>query len=133
MVDWFMQFSKDTFMFNSFIGFLIYWVPLSFCVFGYTVRTAKNYQSDLKQRKDHEKKKAAGEANEKDYRLSWYTPTDTIGDLIGRAIISFIPIANFWAGLFDLAPDMFRGFFEFIGRVFDIPLVPERADTSTRK
>jgi len=115
MGNYFIQFSKDTFLFNSIIGFFIYWVPVSLCVFGYTLRTFNNYRHDLIQRRKSELKK-----------VDYYSPTDTIGDIIGRAIVSVIPIANTWAATFDVAPKLFSKLFEFVGRIFDQPLVPEK-------
>lgn len=103
-----------SFKFNSLLGILLYWTPLSFCVVGYTMRTARNYMNDTKEREGAEK------------RNRCYHPTDTIGTLIGRAVVSFIPIANLWAALFDVAPEVFRKTFSWVGRVFDIPLVPAK-------
>lgn len=95
------------------VSALAYWVPLSFCALGYTLRTWAHFRSDQRRRVDH------GDA---------YSPTDTIGTLVGRAIVSVLPLANLWAAAFDLAPDFFAGFFKTLGRVLDQPLVPRRVD-----
>ncbi|MCU9931067.1 hypothetical protein OFL77_27425, partial [Escherichia coli] len=55
-----------------------------------------------------------------------YYPTDTIGDIIGRAIVSILPIANLWAASFDLAPKIFSRFFDAIAKAFSQPLVPPK-------
>lgn len=99
------------FNFTSWMGFGLYWLPLSICVYGYTTRTWLNYQKDV----------AAREKAEHDYR-----PTDTIGTLIGRGLAATIPVVNLWAACFDVAPRLFASMFKWFGRVFDQPLVPKR-------
>jgi len=100
------------FQFNNLLVVLLYWSPLGFCVFGYTVRTAKNYRKDISHRSPNEKSQ-------------FYYPTDTLGDIVGRAIVSLIPIANLWAACFDLAPEIFRRLFDVLGALFNQPLVPD--------
>lgn len=97
------------FEWNSTLGILLFWVPLAFCLVGYTLRTAKNYRKDVAKRLSD----------------GFYHPTDTIGTLIGRALVSVIPVANIWAAMFDLAPEVFSGLFKWLGKVFDQPLVPD--------
>lgn len=100
------------FKFNSLLGIILYWIPLSLCAFGYTMRTGFNYQKDLDKRSE-----------------SYYVPTDTIGTLIGRAIICLLPIANLWAALFDVAPMLFGRFFTFFDKLLNQPLVPRRKES----
>lgn len=95
---------------NKWIAFAFYWLPLAFCAFGYVLRTARNV------RRDREARRAPSLA---------YFPSDTIGTLIGRGLVSIIPIANFCAACFDLAPWLFGRFFRWIGKVFSQPLVPD--------
>jgi hypothetical protein len=103
------------FWFTGWVGLFLYWLPLAMCAVGYTVRTWRNYQKDVKSRDEQE---AAGKV--------WYVPTDTIGTLIGRAIAAVLPAVNLCAAAFDVGPKLFGDFFEWIGKVFDIPLVPQR-------
>lgn len=119
----------------------LYWLPLSICVVGYTLRTAENYQKDLNERDKYKvlmnKRKElesdpeeldrfvrSGEARDSDKYTSYYSPTDKIGTLIGRALVSIVPVANLWAGMFDVAPRLFRRLIERIEKIFDSPLVP---------
>jgi len=101
---------------NPWIALLLYWLPLGVCAVGYVVRTWRNVRKDLKSRD-------AGGA---------YYPTDTIGTLIGRGVVSVIPVANLCAAAFDLAPELLDRFFKWVGRVFDQPLVPKRKPVSER-
>lgn len=104
MIDWIL-----TFKFNSLLGVVLYWAPLTMCVYGYTVRTFLNYRKDITRREEDR-----------------YHPTDTVGDIVGRAIITIIPIGNLWAAAFNVAPEVFGRFFNWLGKVFDQPLVPKR-------
>lgn len=99
---------------TSIMGILLYWVPLSLCAFGYTIRTWVNYQKDVKERTRCE------------MRGDVYHPTDTIGTLIARGLATMIPIINLWAAAFDVAPKMFGRFFGWLDAVFNQPLVPRK-------
>jgi hypothetical protein len=101
---------------NKWLAFGLYWLPLAFCAVGYVVRTARGIV-------DERELRAAAEL---DPDRKFYIPQTTIGTLIGRGIVSVIPIANFCAAAFDLAPEFFGSFFRWVGRVFDQPLVPKR-------
>lgn len=103
---------------NKWIAFGLYWVPLAFCAVGYVMRTARNFRHDR---------------SERNRKGAHYHPTDTLGTLIGRGIVSIIPIANFCAALFDLSPEVFGRFFRWIERVFNVPLVPDYADGNERR
>lgn len=105
MIDWVLGLWA-----NKWIAFGLYWLPLAFCSFGYVTRTARNFA------KDRAARVKPG---------STYYPTDTIGTLIGRALVSIVPLANVCAAAFDLAPEVFGRFFDWIGRVFNQPLVPD--------
>ena len=109
MKDWILHYWA-----NVWIAIGLYWLPLGICCVGYIIRTWRNVRKDLKSRD-------AGGA---------YYPTDTVGTLIGRGIVSVIPIANLCAAAFDLAPEMLGRFIERLGKIFDQPLVPKRRASS---
>lgn len=100
---------------TTLLGFFLYWLPLIVCTVGYIARTYKHYQADLVAR-------AAWVENPKE---KYYTPTDTVGTLIGRGIVSIIPVANLIAAVFDVAPSLLGNFFKMLGQIFDQPLVPK--------
>lgn len=102
--------SINIFQYNGLLVILLYWLPLAFCAFGYLAKTYVNYQKDVAKREKPQ---------------GYYSPTDTIGTLIGRGLISIIPPANLLAAVFDLSPWVFKGFFSRLGYFFDIPLVPD--------
>lgn len=100
---------------NPWIAIGLYWLPLAFCAVFYFLRTCKNYVKDRKKRSEAERD-----------TTKHYVPTDTLGDILGRALITIVPVANIVAGVFDLAPDVFEAFFKWLGRTFNQPLVPKR-------
>ena len=125
IIHWCVQFCTDTVQFNSIFGFVLYWIPVAICAIGFTLRTIKNCSKEVAHRKQYEEGKT-----------SYYDPEETIGRIIGRFIITFIPIANLGIAVCDFGADFVNGFFTWIGRVFDQPLVPRRPralDKETRK
>lgn len=101
MIDYLMRFD-----FTGLMGICLYWVPMAFCVFGYMARTFERYRECC-------------EARDK----GSYFVSDTVGTLIGRTVVTFLPGANLLAASFDLAPSLFFRFFQAIGKMFDVPLV----------
>jgi len=108
MVDFILNFE-----YNGVLAIALYWAPLLLCAVGYTHRTWVNYQKDVNTRGVV---LLAGRG--------YYCPTDRIGDILGRALVSSLPIANLWAACFDVAPRMFSKFFCWLSKVFNQPLVP---------
>lgn len=97
---------------NKSLAMLLYWIPLAVCSFGYLIRTFKNYLKDKNRRDGNDDN-------------TYYTPTETLGDLIGRGLISIIPIANILAAIFDVMPEILSKLFHWIGEKFNKPLVPD--------
>lgn len=100
-----------------FLALLLFWLPAAICVVGYTARTWRNIRKDVADRAA----RVSGQGN-------YYVPTDTIGTLVGRALVSFIPLANLWATFFDVGSEIFEKFMKWIGQFLDIPLVPGPKD-----
>lgn len=101
---------------NGWIALLLYWLPLALNAYGYTVRAAVGIQKD---RADREKSEAA--------ERGYYLPSITVGTLVGYAALTVLPIANLFSAVLDVAPKVFSDFFEWCGRVLDVPLVPKRS------
>jgi len=98
------------FKYNNLAGFILYWIPFLFCVYGFTIRSIKEYKKDIKNR----------------VKYNTYCPTITIGDIMCRIFWSIIPILNILNVIFNLAPEIFSDIFTLIHKFFDIPLVPEK-------
>lgn len=113
---------------NPWIALFLYWLPLGICAVGYTLRTFENYQKDLKARSEYVTARAAANAETgggyAKRSICYYRPTDKIGTLIGRAVVSICPIANIWSAMFDVSPRLFHRLIQQIEKFFDQPLVP---------
>lgn len=96
---------------NGLFAVLLYWLPMASCLVFYTARTARGYMRD--------KARRAGADG------AYYVPSETVGGILGRALVSIVPVANLWAAFFDLAPNVFERLFEWIGATFNQPLVPD--------
>lgn len=123
------------FEWTGLMGFLLYWLPLAVCAVGYIIRTWRNVQKDLAQRAAYEAWRVANPEPSYDEtvaRQSWYntrinySPTDTIGTLIGRGLASVIPVCNLLCAACDILPKALSGFFNTIAAIFDQPLVPKK-------
>lgn len=111
---------------TGWLGFLLYWIPMSVCVVGYTIRTFENYQKDIEERSKYIRYlDLKNNSEELDSRVTmYYSPTDKIGTLIGRALVSITPLANIWAAMFDISPKLFCRLLSYIEEIFNQPLVP---------
>lgn len=120
------------FEFTGLMGLLLYWLPLSVCAIGYTLRTWKNMKNDIKARAAYEAWKAAEPPASDTTWSIWrqmgliYRPTDTVGTLIGRGLASIIPVCNLLCAACDILPKALSRFFERISAIFDQPLVPKK-------
>lgn len=139
---------------SPWLASLLYFAPLTFCHVFYLVRTVRNWQKDRAAREVGAKYDAQMEVLkawrvqrdlagfrkvDSELGADWwarnprpshpegnsYKPTDTVGTIVGRVLVSWLPVANLWAALFDLGPEVFGRFFRWIGKVFDQPLVPK--------
>lgn len=103
---------------DTMLAILLYWLPLVVCTVGYLARTARNFI------KDRALRETVG---------GGYYPTDTVGSLIGRAIVTLLPVANLWAAMFDLSPEIFSRCFKWLRMVFNQPLVPDSDAAKARR
>ena len=92
---------------------LLYVLPLILCLYGYIIRTWVNIRKDIAKRQEV---KCCGHG--------YYESTDTIGNVVGRILVSFIPVINIFAALFDVAPEVFSRIFDRILKVLSYPIVP---------
>ena len=90
------------FEFTSFLALFVYWIPLLVCLTVYLFRAIGKYKQDLKN------------CTEK-----YYTPTLTIGWVVGRLLGSIIPVVNLSCMTFDCLASLFK----WIDQFLDIPFV----------
>lgn len=96
--------------------FYFYWVPVMVSALGYLLLSIKHYHADLAQFKLYQA----------DPLRVRYTPTLTVGTLVGRAIVCFIPIINGLVALWKFTPILARDIIDVCGQWLDIPLVPKK-------
>jgi hypothetical protein len=97
---------------NFWLSALLFYAPMLLCLYGYAVETWQDFQKDKADRDS----------------AKYYVPSLTVGVILGRALLTIIPVANLFAAIFSVGPKVFGDFFRFIGRVFDQPIVPKRMD-----
>lgn len=100
------------------LGLLLYWLPLVWCLLGYTQRTANDVSRDVVER---------------DLKPKFYYPRITVGTVVGRLLVSVVPVANLVALVCDLGPKALMRTIDWFGRVLDFPLVPVRKSSAEEK
>lgn len=99
---------------NNLLALYLYWFPLGICLVGYTVRLVCLVKKDLANRRE-----AAVPGNH-------YFPSVTVGSILGMVLLSFVPLVNLMAAVFDLTPWMLPKVCDWFRDLLDIPLVPRR-------
>jgi len=113
MIDWITE-AANWYM-TGLMGVILYWVPVAICLWGYTLRNIEEVREDKKKRQEY-----------LDHQRSYYNPSVTTGTLLGRYIVSFVPVLNLGICAFDLLWEILEGFFIRIAAIFNRPLVPEK-------
>lgn len=98
------------FQFNSLLGVCLYWIPVGLALLSGFVKCARDYMRDV-------------ESRDKD---SYYSPRLTLGQIVWRFLVSFIPVVNMWVATFNAIPYLFQRFCNLCESVFNIPIVPKR-------
>jgi hypothetical protein len=96
--------------------FYFYWLPAILCIFGYLRQIQEEYHKDVASRDEYEKC---------DNKNKAYYPTLTVGKIVGRVVVSIIPLVNIWKGvyfLFRIGKDIIDIFDTWL----NIPLVKKR-------
>jgi hypothetical protein len=79
------------------------------CLIGYSIRTTKGIVRDLKNKNE-----------------TYYYPKTTVGTIIGRFGLSFIPVINIFAFFVDLAYDWLDNVAKLIDRVLSTPVIKRK-------
>jgi hypothetical protein len=136
--------------FGAWVALLFYFVPLVSCHVFYVVRTVRNWLDDRRRREASRGRHAqvvalwkwrdrqADEARNSETYEAWlaanpmpqvtgdvYYPTDTVGTVLGRMLVSWVPIVNLWVTVFEVIPQVFGKFFDWISSALSQPLVPD--------
>lgn len=110
MIEWLSGIASS--YMTGWAGFFLYWVPAALCFAGYTIRNFREYREDIQSR---QKSDQGG--------INFYLPQLTIGRIVRRILLPFIPVANLFFLIFDVLAD----YLEYVDRFLSIPLVPPRS------
>lgn len=94
-----------SFDWHSRTALFFYWIPVVLCVVGFLFDFREMYKSDLD-----------------NYQSNYYVPKLTVGAIVGRMVLSFVPICNFIASIrhaFCLIHNILSTFAEWL----DIPII----------
>ena len=101
---------------NSMMGLYLYWAPVIYCLVFYFVRTVVNFRKD----------KSRHELYLADPKHNYYSPSETVGGILIRILLSVFPVINIWCALFDLTPDVYKYASKYFDNFLNIPLVPKQ-------
>lgn len=93
------------------LGLLLYWVPVVICFIGYLHLTILDFNKEIIKR------------DEARMGRSYFTPTLTVGVVLGRGILVIIPVVNLFLVVFKFVPYYASGFVSRLGKIFSSPFV----------
>jgi hypothetical protein len=91
---------------NYTLSFCLYWIPLAMCFLGYVLQTIKDYKADYVS-----------------HTSNYYNPKLTIGVLVGRLLITILPVFNLFTAVFKQLPMLIGNFLDFLDQTLNIPLI----------
>lgn len=95
---------------NFYVSYLLflYTIPVIVNALGYLIRTVKAYNKAVKRRDEGE-----------------YFQSETVGTIVARVIVSFLPVINIFSGIFSSGPEIVAAIYEHFSGILDIPLVKD--------
>lgn len=88
---------------------LFYIVPTVLCLIGYGIKTARDILHDYKNKNE-----------------TYYYPRTTVGTIIGRFGLSFIPVINIFVFFMDLAYDWLDNVARLTDRILSTPVIKRK-------
>ena len=110
-----------------------YYVPLAFCAIGVPLRFITVGRQDVVAPRARTEWVAPepDPANPNAWRPNntrpSYYPKLTVGYMVGRVILSVIPVANLWYAAFHILPFLLTDFLATLEKWFDKPLFPDKS------
>lgn len=92
----------------------LYWLPLIGAATIYFFRTVIEIRRDLANKR---------EVFDTTSERTHYYPTVTVGTIVGRILLTVIPVVNLVVFVFDCAPALTKRFFSTISEILDMPIV----------
>ena len=129
MIDSIVNFYHAIILFAHNYEFYVYWLPAILCVIGYGFRSVNDYYKDLDTRADVIKRKAEYDSKPEASRpivfYNNYTPSLTVGKVVGRMFVAFIPVINIITTVFRFLPQLGSEVIKAWNRWLNIPFVPK--------
>lgn len=97
--------------------FLVYFLPIIICTLGYILISVEDYHIDVKNRDEF--------LNSDSKNYYSYTPKLTVGLIVGRLIVGFLPLINILVTIFKFLPRSARDVINACDQWLNIPLVPK--------
>lgn len=117
------------FQYNSIMGILLYWVPLVLCIAGSTFEVKRRFLLDISERNaeraKYERQLEEVQSGARFTATNYYSPSITVGSILGMILLSIIPVINIFRAVFEHAPTLIKQIFDVVEKLFDIPLVPK--------
>lgn len=98
----------------TFWGIVLYWIPATICLIGFTLRSIGEIRKDFTARRRF--------INDE---VDYYIPQVLVGTVVGRTVVAFIPIANIFSAAFDFVPTLFEDVIKKFKELLDFPLIPK--------
>lgn len=93
----------------SIIVLLFYAIPACICLISDVHKTVQDIKTDIRKRSE-----------------AYYSPEVTIGRLLGKLLLTLIPVVNIIKALMYLLTDFAEIVISFVDKVLSTPLVPKK-------
>lgn len=94
---------------NGTLAICLYWIPLLVCLVGYIFDFIRDYKADAEK-----------------YQEPYYNPKLTVGSILGRLIITILPVCNLAVAIFKHLGKIIRKIIEVCADFLDIPIIRHR-------
>ncbi len=111
MIAEFIQYTKEFVSFNTWMSIGLYWLPMALALVYSVWSFIEEYACDMKNRND-----------------KYYTPSLTVGTILGRLVLSVLPYFNIPYAVFRAFPKLFESMATIIEGICNIPLVPPKKE-----
>lgn len=101
---------------NSTLGICLYWIPVVVCLIGYCIDFRNFYKSDLE-----------------NYQKSYYDPKLTIGAILGRLVLSFVPVCNLFIAVTRHIWRIIYRILDHFDFVLNIPIIKHNPKPEEKK
>jgi len=111
---------------SGIMGICVYWLPVVILLVHYSMRSWSDIQEDRKAvEKYNEAVKAWENAPDHDGhgKPNYYHEHTTIGRMVGRYVVAFVPVVNLGLALFDALGEMMDTIGKRIRKIFNINII----------